>query len=844
MRQSRWWLSLFGLVWACSPPVPVTMNGLPLAKAAPHGELQILPGSRPVLRFSLNYGPADFRTQAVACGSFSRFQISVSGVGMPTALYPAAADAGQNHTIPATGCTLTATVANVPSGEARVARIVPYDAAGAPIPGLNLSATFDVTANPTTVNLSYRSTPAGDILNDILAVRHDPLLATQLDRVGLQALVDQITVAQGTFPNFTYLVNPVLVDKADILQALVAANGDISQLSATNPAFILTAGSVKGSLSGLVSTDKATIRLLDPISGELVNQTNGNFNLGQVPPGTWKLEVIAPPGYTSNAPATVTVGEGATVDLGAITLTPVQPTITGLSAASGAPGSTLTITGSHFHANSDGNTVVIGGVTVPASDITVISSTQLQVKVPATAPIGTTSVSVAVGSQTAANAPGFEVIPAGPLNLQAANLSTNAFDLSWGAVNNAQNYKIYQNGSLVGTYGSGQLNLGLTGLTPATAYQMEVSAVVGGVESARVPLSVTTLSNWTGFSGVGLTAESILALSAPASDTNVVWAGSAVGGSSLGGVWKCVNAGASDTCSNALAGGTSGNVQALGLHPTNSNLLLAGTAANGIYRSSDGGSSWTQISTAQGLTNANVHALAFDAKHPDTVYAGTSGGVFVSTNAGSSWSAANTGLTNLSIDSLSLYYPPTGATVIYAGTNGNGVARTTADSLSWSEINNGLNFSSFFLSAVDVRALAAHPTNSARLYGAGTGGCTAICVFLFGVPSPGYLVGVWQRDDPGNWTQIGRNASNGYPVGGAPNTGLANMDVLALAIDPLITDNVYAATQGGLYRSVNGGTSWSAMSSGLPSPTITVNTLAINTRRLYLGTTAGVFRAN
>ena len=33
----------------------------------------------------------------------------------------------------------------------------------------------------------------------------------------------------------------------------------------------------------------------------------------------------------------VVVGEGATVDLGAITLTPVQPTITGLSAASGAP---------------------------------------------------------------------------------------------------------------------------------------------------------------------------------------------------------------------------------------------------------------------------------------------------------------------------------------------------------------------------------------------------------------------------------------------------------------------------------------------------------------------------
>lgn len=845
--------SFFSLSWSCAPQggtPTATSSGVivPKSQAQPHGQLQILPGVKPAIRFAISYPnqASGFRTQAINCASFSRFQVSVSGVGMPSTLYPAAAVAAQNNTIPATGCTLNTTVPNVPSGEARVARIVPYDAAGNQIPGLTLGATFDVTANPTTVELSYLSTPAGQIVYDILNVLHDPVLATTIDRAALQTLINTITQAGGTFPNYTYGVNPFLVDQADILQALITANGNVGQLSPTNPAFILSAGSVTGTIAGLVSSDKVTVRVMDPISGALVNQANGNFNIANVPPGTWKLEIVAPPGYTHNAPATITVSEGGSAALGTITFTPAQPAIASLGASSGAPGSTLIINGSNFNANADGNTVIIGGVTVPASDITVISSTQLEVKVPSTAPLGNTTVSVAVGGQTAASTPAFEVTPPIPGSVTASNQNTTSFDLNWGSVPGATQYNVYKDGVLYGTYPSSQTSAPITGLTAATSYQMQVSAVVSGVESNKSPaLNVSTISNWTGFGSVGLSTESILALAAPASNDNVVWAGSLRNGGTTGGVWKCVNNGVGDTCTNMLPGATSNSIQALAINPQNADIVVAGSVANGIYRTTDGGSNWTQIGSAAGLTALNVRALAFDPLNPNTIYAGTAGGgVFRSTDSGASWATVNLGLPSANVGALSLYIPASGPTVIYAGTNGSGVARATTTTLTttgWATINNGLDFSSsIFLGSVDVRALVAHPTNAAQLYGAGTGGCTFVCQLAFGKT---YLVGIWQRTDPGDWVEIGGNGTNSYPDG-TPSTGLTNMNVMALAIDPLLTNNIYAATQGGLFRSTNGGTSWNPMSSGLPSPTITVNTIAINTQRLYLGTTSGVFRAN
>jgi photosystem II stability/assembly factor-like uncharacterized protein len=66
-------------------------------------------------------------------------------------------------------------------------------------------------------------------------------------------------------------------------------------------------------------------------------------------------------------------------------------------------------------------------------------------------------------------------------------------------------------------------------------------------------------------------------------------------------------------------------------------------------------------------------------------------------------------------------------------------------------------------------------------------------------------------DGGGTWSEVSR--------------GLTDFDVKALAIDPATPTTLYAATSGGVFKSVNGGTNWNAVNTGLT--TTDVRALAI-----------------
>ena len=77
----------------------------------------------------------------------------------------------------------------------------------------------------------------------------------------------------------------------------------------------------------------------------------------------------------------------------------------------------------------------------------------------------------------------------------------------------------------------------------------------------------------------------------------------------------------------------------------------------------------------------------------------------------------------------------------------------------------------------------------------------------------------------------------------AASTGLTASNVLALVIDPSAPATIYAGTAGGVFKSSNRATSWSASSTGLPLGS--VFTLFIDPpapRTLYAGTASGVWR--
>jgi hypothetical protein len=79
----------------------------------------------------------------------------------------------------------------------------------------------------------------------------------------------------------------------------------------------------------------------------------------------------------------------------------------------------------------------------------------------------------------------------------------------------------------------------------------------------------------------------------------------------------------------------------------------------------------------------------------------------------------------------------------------------------------------------------------------------------------------------------------------AMNTGLTNLNVNALAIDPVPPSTLYAGTSnGGVFKSTDGGASWTAMNTGLTS--FNVNALALdpsNSSTLYAGTNGGVYKS-
>jgi len=79
----------------------------------------------------------------------------------------------------------------------------------------------------------------------------------------------------------------------------------------------------------------------------------------------------------------------------------------------------------------------------------------------------------------------------------------------------------------------------------------------------------------------------------------------------------------------------------------------------------------------------------------------------------------------------------------------------------------------------------------------------------------------------GNWTPI--------------NAGLANLDIRALAVDPLSLNKIYAGTFGnGVFKSIDGGANWLAVNAGLTNRYITnLEVHPQSPNKVYAGTHYG-----
>ncbi|MSS70305.1 MAG: hypothetical protein EXS64_02325 [Candidatus Latescibacteria bacterium] len=148
----------------------------------------------------------------------------------------------------------------------------------------------------------------------------------------------------------------------------------------------------------------------------------------------------------------------------------------------------------------------------------------------------------------------------------------------------------------------------------------------------------------------------------------------------FGGVGKTVDGGASwQQANQGMPADT--YVFFLVMAPSNPRTIFA-HSSKGLFKSTDAGTSWTMIHPGQ--ANPISKALAIDPENPRTLYFTTTKtdqseqGVFKSADGGTSWTGVSAGtLTRVSVNALAI--DPSRTQTVYAGTS-DGVYRTTVAS--------------------------------------------------------------------------------------------------------------------------------------------------------------------
>jgi photosystem II stability/assembly factor-like uncharacterized protein len=220
--------------------------------------------------------------------------------------------------------------------------------------------------------------------------------------------------------------------------------------------------------------------------------------------------------------------------------------------------------------------------------------------------------------------------------------------------------------------------------------------------------------------------------------------------------------------------------------PHQGGVAYAGTQTAGFWRSTDEGQTWSAQN--QGL---DLDVRSIDASG-DLVVAGTARGVFASRDAGKSWQSL--GLSGLDIAAVAILPRPSGFRIFAGADNGasNGYL-LKADELrgSWSFVHGSLP------SDATISALAVAP---------GPGGATPTMV-------AGTSDGLAKSDDGGStWNLV---------------SGLPQTDFNAVLYNPNSPEQLYAGSdgdqgQGGIFRSLDRGATWSPLGFGLPTrPRIT-----------------------
>jgi len=279
-------------------------------------------------------------------------------------------------------------------------------------------------------------------------------------------------------------------------------------------------------------------------------------------------------------------------------------------------------------------------------------------------------------------------------------------------------------------------------------------------------------------------------------NVNVIYAGSVSGG-----VFKTVNGGTSWATTNDFASNLS--IGALAIDPTNTSIIYAGTGEGfyngdalrgaGVLKSTDGGATWTlQTNFTGGSFPYYINDLYLRPDAPSTVFAASNTGLYRTTNGGTSWTFIHQGNSSVRATQIVAHSgAPATFFVMYGNFSADGIYKTTNGGTSFTKQNTGLPTSGYYRVS-----LAIAPSNSQVVYA-----CYS---------STSHITrGIFRTTNGGtSWDSL---ATPIDPLTGGTHLAGQGWYNNVIAVDPANANTVYTGGVN-LFKSVNGGTSWTMIS--------------------------------
>jgi PKD repeat protein/photosystem II stability/assembly factor-like uncharacterized protein len=303
-------------------------------------------------------------------------------------------------------------------------------------------------------------------------------------------------------------------------------------------------------------------------------------------------------------------------------------------------------------------------------------------------------------------------------------------------------------------------------------------------------------------------------------------------GAPAGGCWKSTDAGA--TWAVLTDDLQSLGVSAIAIDYTNSNVIYIGTGDDdggdtysiGLLKSIDGGTTWADVTPASAsIFGSSIYKVIIHPVDHNTIFLASSTGCHKSIDGGATWTLLRTGHWR------DMELKPGDPNTIYIANKT--LYRTTDGGTSWSLVNVGLP-SSGNINRAEIAVTAANPD---YIY------------FVCGDESNSSFYGLYRSTNSGNSFNLQANTPNifAYDMTGAnTNSGQSWYD-LAIAASPTNAEEIYI---GGInvWKSTDGGVTYDIKSHWFFPPSVgythaDIHALEMIGNRLYCGSDGGVFRS-